>query len=80
MKATFIHSVELIKLRLALEHIREMAREGITSLCKNVKEVTTSEDVVLFVWIVLVSYLVYTGYCKFGECGKIIGLYKQLRF
>lgn len=80
MKSTFIHSVELMRVRLALEDMRGRITEGITSLGKNVKEVTASEDVVLFVWIVLVSYLVYTGYCKFGECGKIIGLYKQLRF
>ena len=80
MKAAFIHSVELIKLRIAFEHIREMAREGITSLYRKIKDATETEDVVLVVWLVLVSYLLYTGYCKFGECGKIIGLYKQLRF
>jgi hypothetical protein len=80
MKSTFIHSVELMRVRLVLEDIRGRVTAEITSLYKNVKEATASEDVVLFVWIVLVSYLVYTGYCKFGECGKIIGLYKQLRF
>ena len=80
MKSTFIHSVELMRVRLTLEDIRGRITEGITSLYKNIKEATATEDVVLFVWIVLVSYLVYTGYCKFCECGKIIGLYKQLRF
>ena len=80
MKATFNHSIELIKVRLTVEHMRDRVIERITSLYKKVEKTTAPEDVVLFVWIVLVSYLIFTGYCKFGECGKIIGLYQQLRF
>jgi hypothetical protein len=80
MKATFNHSIELIRVRLTVEHIRDSVIERTTALYKKVKEATSAEDVVLFVWIVLVSYLLFTGYCKFGECGKIIGLYQQLRF
>jgi len=80
MKSTFIQSIELMRVRLTLAHMRDRVTERITALYKNVKEVTAGEDVVLFAWIVLVSYLVYTGYCKFDECGKIIGLYQQLRF
>jgi hypothetical protein len=80
MKATFTYSIELIKVRLALTNVVGTITERISSLYKNVKEATAAEDVVLFVWLLLVSFLVYTGYCKFGECGKIISLYQQLRF
>ena len=80
MKSTFNHSIELIKVRLTEEHMLDIVIERITSLYKKVEKTTAPEDVVLFVWIVLVSYLIFTGYCKFGECGKIIGLYQQLRF
>ena len=80
MKSAFFHSTELMRIRLTLETIRETAAERVTDLYKKVKEAVTTEDLVLLVWIVLVSFLLYTGYCKFGECGKIIGWYKQLRF
>ncbi len=80
MKSTFSNSTELMRIRLTFENIRETAAERVTALYKNAKEAVTTEDLVLLMWIVLVSFLLYTGYCKFGECGKIIGLYKQLRF
>ena len=80
MKSTFNHSIELIKVLLTVEHMRDIVIERITSLYKKVEKTTAPEDVVLFVWIVLVSYLIFTGYCKIGECCKIIGLYQQLRF
>ena len=80
MKSTLFHSTELMRIRLTFENIRETAAERVTGLYKNAKEAVTTEDLVLLMWIVLVSFLLYTGYCKFGECGKIIGLYKQLRF
>ena len=80
MKSTFNHSIELIRVRLTVKLMRDIVIERITSLYKKVEKTTAPEDVVLFVWIVLVSYLIFTGYCKFGECGNIIGLYQQLRF
>ena len=80
MRSTFFHSTELMRVRLAFEHTLETAAGGIAALYKNVKRAAETEDLVLLVWIVLVAYLLYTGYCQFGECGKIIGLYKQLRF
>ena len=80
MKSIFFHSTELMRVRLAFGNTLETAAERVNALYNNLKEAVTSEDLVLLVWIVLVSFLVYTGYCQFGECGKIIGLYKQLRF
>ena len=80
MKSTLFHSTELMRVRLAFEQTLETAAEVIVTLYKNVKKAAETEDLVLVVWIVLVAYLLYTGYCQFGECGKIIGLYKQLRF
>lgn len=80
MKSTFFHSTELMRVCLALEHTLETASKRIAALYKNLKRAAETEDLVLLVWTVLVAYLLYTGYCQFGECGKIIGLYRQLRF
>ena len=80
MKSTFFHSTELMKVLLVFEHTLERAAEGIAALYKNLKKAAETDDLVLLVWIALVVYLLYTGYCQFGECGKIIGLYRQLRF
>lgn len=80
MKSTFFHSTELMRISLSFEHTLETAAKQVTALYKDIKEAVATEDMVLLVWIVLVSFLLYTGYCKFGEWGKIIGLYKQLRF
>ena len=80
MKSTFFHSTELMRVRLTLEHTLETAAKRMAALYKNLKKAAETEDLVLLVWIVLVAYLLYTGYCQFGECGKIIGLYRQLRF
>ena len=80
MKSTFFHSTELMRIRLAFEHTLETAAERIAALYKNLKKAAETEDLVLLVWIMLVGYLLYTGYCQFDECGKIIGLYRQLRF
>ena len=80
MKSTFFHSTELMGIRLSFEYTLETAAERVSALYKDIKEAVATEDMVLLVWIVLVSFLLYTGYCKFGECGKIIGWYKQLRF
>jgi hypothetical protein len=80
MKSTVFHSTELMKIRLSFEQTLETAAQRVTALYKDIKEAVTTEDLVLLVWIVLVSFLLYTGYCKFCECGKIIGWYKQLRF
>jgi hypothetical protein len=80
MKAIPIHTVELMKIRLTYEQLRNAAIDRITTLYKMIRKSAETEDLVLFMWIVLVIALVYTGYSRFAECGKIIGLYKELRF
>ena len=80
MKSAFSHSTELMRVRLAFEHTLETAGERMAVIYKSLKKAAETEDLVLLVWIVLVTYLLYTGYCQFSECGKIIGLYRQLRF
>ena len=80
MKAIPIHTVELMKIRLTYEQLRNAALDRITTLYKMIRKSAETEDLVLFMWIVLAIALVYTGYSRFAECGKIIGLYKELRF
>ncbi len=80
MKATPIHTIELVKIRLTYEQLRDAAIDRITTLYKVMRKSAETEDLVLFLWMVLVIALVYTGYSRFAECGKIIGLYKELRF
>lgn len=80
MRATPIHTIELMKIRLTYERLRDVAIERVTTLYRKILESAETEDMVLFMWVVLVTVLVYTGYSRFAECGKIIGLYKELRF
>ncbi len=80
MKAIPIHTVELMKIRLTYEQLRDAALDRITTLYKMIRKSAETEDLVLFMWIVLTIALVYTGYSRFAECGKIIGLYQELRF
>ncbi len=80
MKAIPIHTVELMRIRLTYEQLRDAAIDRITTLYKVMRKSAETEDLVLFLWMVLVIALVYTGYSRFAECGKIIGLYKELRF
>lgn len=80
MKATPIHTIELMKVRLTYEQLRDAAIDRMTTLYKAIRKSAETDDLVLFMWVVLVIALVYTGYSRFAECGKIIGLYKDLRF
>ena len=80
MRATPIHTIELMKIRLTFEQLRNAAIERVTALYRKLRESAETDDIVLFMWVVLVTVLVYTGYSRFAECGKIIGLYKELRF
>ena len=80
MRTAPLHSMELMKIRLAYEHLRDTTIEQVTTLYKTIKKSAETEDIVLLMWLVLVVVLVYTGYSRFAECGKIIGLYKELRF
>ena len=78
MRAAPLHSIELMKIRLTYEHLRDTTLEQITTLYQKVRESAETDDMVLLMWVVLVTVLVYTGYSKFAECGRIIGLYKEL--
>jgi hypothetical protein len=80
MKATPIHTIELMKVRLTYEQLRDAAIDRLATLYKAIRKSAETDDLVLFMWVVLVIALVYTGYSRFAECGKIIGLYKDLRF
>ena len=80
MKATPIHTIELMKVRLTYEQLRDAAIDRMTALYKAIKKSAETDDLVLIMWVVLVIALVYTGYSRFAECGKIIGLYQDLRF
>ena len=80
MKSIPIHTIELMKIRLTYKQLKDAAIERITTLYKMIRKSAQTDDLVLFTWIVLVIALVYTGYSRFAECGKIIGLYKELRF
>ncbi len=80
MKATPIHTIELMKVRLTYEQLRDAAIDRMTTLYKAIRKSAETDDLVLFMWVVLVIALVYTGYSRFAECGKIIGLYKDPRF
>ena len=80
MKAIPIHTIELVKVRLIYEQVRDAAINRMATLYKTIRKSAETDDIVLLMWIVLVIALVYTGYSKFAECGKIIGLYKELRF
>lgn len=80
MRTAPLHSIEVMKIRLTYEHLRDATIEQLTTLYRKIRESAETDDVVLLMWVVLVTVLVYTGYSKFAECGKIIGLYKELRF
>jgi hypothetical protein len=80
MRTAPLHSIEVMKIRLTYGHLRDATREQLTTLYKKIRESAETDDIVLLMWVVLVTVLVYTGYSKFSECGKIIGLYKELRF
>ena len=80
MKAIPIHTIELMKVRLIYEQVRDAAINRMATLYKTIRKSAETDDIVLLMWIVLVIALVYTGYSKFAECGKIIVLYKELRF
>ena len=80
MKATPIHTIELMKVRLIYEQLRDAVIDRMAILYKAIRKSAETDDLVLFMWVVLVIALVYTGYSRFAECGKIIGLYKDLRF
>ena len=80
MKATSIHTIELMKVRLTYEQLRDAAIDRMTTLYRAIRKSAETDDLVLFMWVVLVIALVYTGYSRFAACGKIIGLYKDLHF
>ena len=80
MKAMPVHSTELLKIRLTCAQLRDAAIDRMAAVFKAIKRSAETDDVVLFMWVVLVIALVYTGYSRFAECGEIIGLYKDLRF
>ena len=80
MKAAPIHTTELMKVHLTYEQLIDAAIERMTALYKAIRKSAETDDLVLFMWVALVIALVYTGYSRFAECGKIIGLYKDLRF
>ena len=80
MKATPIHTIELMKIRATYEQLKNAVVERVTTLYRKIRESAETDNIVLLMWVVLVTVLVYTGYSRFAECGKIIGLFKELRF
>ena len=80
MRATSANSVEQVRSQSAYETIRTRLSALGTHLYAKAKAITETEDIVLIVWALLVVYLAWTGYSRFSECGKIIGLYRELRF
>ena len=80
MRATSVNTVGQVRDQSAYESIRNRLSALGTYLYVKAKEIAETEDIVIILWILLVVYLVWTGYTRFSECGKIIGLYKELRF
>ena len=80
MRATSVKSVEQVRSQSAYENIRNRLSTLGTDLYATVKGIAETEDIVIILWALLVVYLVWTGYTRFSECGKIIGLYRELRF
>ena len=80
MRATSVNSIEQVRSDSAYENIKNRLSALGTYLYVKGKAIAETEDIVLIVWALLVVYLVWTGYSRFSECGKIIGLYKDLRF
>lgn len=58
MKAIPIHTIELMKIRLTYEQLRDAAIDRITTLYKMIRKSAEKDDLVLFMWIVLVIVLV----------------------
>ena len=80
MRATSVNSVDQVRSQSAYENIRNKLSALGTYLYVKAKEIAETEDIVIILWALIVVYLVWTGYTRFSECGKIIGLYKELRF
>jgi len=80
MRATSVNSVDQVRSQSACENIRNKLSALGTYLYVKVKEIAETEDIVIILWALIVVYLVWTGYTRFSECGKIIGLHKELRF
>ena len=80
MRATSVNSVDQVRSQSAYENIRNKLSALGTFLYVKAKEIAETEDIVIILWALLVVYLVWTGYTRFSECGKMIGLYKELRF
>jgi hypothetical protein len=80
MRATSVNSVDQVRSQSAYENIRNKLSALGTYLYVKAKEIAETEDIVIILCALLVVYLVWTGYTRFSECGKIIGLYKELRF
>ena len=80
MRATSVNSIEQVRSDSAYEKIKNRFSTLGTYLYVKGREIAETEDIVLILWAFLVVYLVWTGYSRFSECGKIIGLYKDLRF
>ena len=80
MRATSVNSVDQVRSQSAYENIRNKLSAFGTYLYVKAKEIAETEDIVIILWAFLVVYLVWTGYTRFSECGKIIGLHKELRF
>ena len=80
MRVTSLNSIEQVKSDSAYENIKNRLSALGTYLYVKGKEIVETEDIVIIVWTFLVVYLVWTGYSRFSECGKIIGLYRELRF
>jgi hypothetical protein len=80
MRATSVNSIEQVRSDSVYENITNRLSALGTYLYIKGKESAETEDIVIIVWALLVVYLVWTGYSRFSECGKIIGTYKALRF
>jgi hypothetical protein len=80
MRATSVNSIEQVRSQSAYENIRNRLTTLGTYLYAKAKGIAETEDIVIILWAIIVVYLVWTGYTRFSECGKIIGLYRELRF
>ncbi len=80
MRATSVNSIEQVRSPSAYENIRNRLSALGTYLYEKAKGIAETEDIVIILWAIIVVYLVWTGYTRFSECGKIIGLYRELRF
>ena len=80
MRATSVNSVDQVRSQSAYENIRNKLSALGTYLYVKAKEIAETEDIVIILWALIVVYLVWTGYTRFSECGKIIGIYRELRF